>query len=215
MVVCYKGEMLEFDHVLVAVRDLDAAAVRFRTEFGLASVEGGRHTGLGTGNRIIPLGPDYIELIAVVDESEAEGSPLAAWVSRLSSGGDRLAALCLRVDHIDDVCERLGLTALEMQRRRPDGQILKWKLAGLEDALADPCLPFYIEWLVPRDQLPGRAPADHEVEPRGIEWVDVAGDAAVIQRRLLGSDLDVRVAAQGEGLNAVSIATDTGSILLA
>jgi hypothetical protein len=40
--------------------------------YGLASIEGGRHPGWGTANRIIPLGDAYIELVTVVDDEEAQ-----------------------------------------------------------------------------------------------------------------------------------------------
>ena len=73
--------MLAIDHVIVVVDDLDAAAARLLDEHGLASLPGGRHEGHGTGNRIVPLGPDYLELMAVVDADEAVGSPLGAWVA--------------------------------------------------------------------------------------------------------------------------------------
>lgn len=44
------------DHLIVCVGDLDEAARSFKDRLGLNSVEGGRHPGHGTANRIIPLG---------------------------------------------------------------------------------------------------------------------------------------------------------------
>ena len=41
---------LHVDHIIYAVRDLDAAASRFEHEFGFGSVEGGRHLGWGTAH---------------------------------------------------------------------------------------------------------------------------------------------------------------------
>jgi hypothetical protein len=67
---------IELDHVLIAVTDLAEAGNAFAARFGLVSLEGGRHPGWGTANRIVPLGSSYLELIAVVDESEAAHS---AW----------------------------------------------------------------------------------------------------------------------------------------
>src|SRR3712207_4066457 len=159
--------MLEFDHVIVAVQDLASAAERFHAQYGLASLPGGRHTGLGTGNRIVPLGPAYVELMAVVDEAEAEQSPLAQWVKDLTRDGDRLAALCLRTNDIADVAERLDTEPLAMERARPDGGVLTWRLAGLAETLEDPSLPFFIQWDVPLNELPGNAEASHMVEPLG------------------------------------------------
>jgi hypothetical protein len=44
--------------------DLDAAAERLQAELGLLAVGGGRHDGLGTRNRIVPLGDgSFLELL--------------------------------------------------------------------------------------------------------------------------------------------------------
>src|SRR5512142_3281084 len=61
------------DHVVLAVDDLDRAAARLEREHGLASYAGGRHARGGTANRIVPLGSQYLELMAVVDPARAEG----------------------------------------------------------------------------------------------------------------------------------------------
>ncbi len=42
--------------MLIGVADLAAAALELEAHCGLASVEGGRHPGWGTANRIVPLG---------------------------------------------------------------------------------------------------------------------------------------------------------------
>jgi hypothetical protein len=72
--------MMEVDHVLIAVDDLEAAAKEVEERYGLASVEGGRHQGFGTANRIVPLGETYLELVAVVDDEEAAASGFGSWV---------------------------------------------------------------------------------------------------------------------------------------
>ena len=46
---------MELDHVLIAVAELEAAAREIEGRYGLTSVEGGRHAGWGTANRIVPL----------------------------------------------------------------------------------------------------------------------------------------------------------------
>ena len=71
---------MELDHVLIAVDDLEAAAKEVEERLGLASVAGGRHHGLGTANRIVPLGETYLELVAVVDDAEAAASGFGSWV---------------------------------------------------------------------------------------------------------------------------------------
>src|SRR5437763_1726043 len=137
--------MLAIDHLMYACGDLDAAAARF-DELGLPSVAGGRHVGLGTANRIVPLAGCYIELISVVDAAEASGSPLA---SRLA-GPDRFVTWMVRTDDIAAEAARLGLDPVPMRRVRPDGVELSWRLAGL----ARDGLPGFIQWDVPADLQP-------------------------------------------------------------
>ena len=72
---------VELDHVLFAVPDLDEAAAQLKRRYGLGSVEGGRHPGWGTANRIVPLARTYIELIAVVDDAEAAEAPFGHWIT--------------------------------------------------------------------------------------------------------------------------------------
>jgi len=134
--------LIELDHVLIAVDDLDAAAREVEQRHGLASVEGGRHQGLGTANRIVPLGETYLELVAVVDDAEASG--FATWVA--AGRCPRLLGWCMRTDDLDEVAERLGLTVTDGSRARPDGTLLTWRMAGLERSADEPLLPFFIEW---------------------------------------------------------------------
>ena len=51
-----------FDHLVIAVRDLDAAIARYQ-HLGFEVTPGGKHTGRGTYNALIRFGLDYIELI--------------------------------------------------------------------------------------------------------------------------------------------------------
>ena len=206
--------MIELDHVIVAVGDLAAAAERFERDHGLSSIEGGRHRGLGTGNRIVPLGTSYVELMAVVDEAEAESSPLAQWVLETCADGDRLGALCLRTDDAGEVAARLGTPALEMSRVRPDGIELRWKLAGLEQTLADPSLPFFIQWYAPPSHQPGATPVEHRSGAHGIEWVELACDEQTLRDRLGDARVDVRAVGGDGGVRRAGIATPGGTLVL-
>lgn len=200
--------------MIVAVGDLAAAADRFERGHGLKSVEGGRHRGLGTGNRIVPLGDSYVELMAVVDEAEAEGSPLAAWVRSTCADGDRLGALCLRTDDVRSIAARLGAPALPMGRVRPDGSELRWELAGLEQTLADPRLPFFIQWHAGRDELPGATPVEHPSGASGIAWVELACDEQTLRDRV-GADLpELRSVGGAGGVRRAGIAAPGGEIVL-
>jgi len=86
-------ERLELDHVLLAVADLEAAGREIEAWYGLTSIEGGRHPGWGTANRIVPLGETYLELITVVDESRGSAERLWEVGSRGASRRDAAARL--------------------------------------------------------------------------------------------------------------------------
>ncbi len=102
--------MSPIDHVMVVVADLDDAAGRYEGQHGLVSVAGGRHEGMGTANAIVPLGDDYIELIAVVDPDEAAGNPVGRYLSqRLAPDGDGVVAVCLRTTDDTGEAERFAL----------------------------------------------------------------------------------------------------------
>ena len=147
------------DHLVVCVSDLEKASRSF-LEKGLASVPGGRHPGHGTANRIVPLGDSYIELLAVVDTSEARASRFGTWAQEASSTPHRIDALCLRADDINQVAVILGVEPIEMSRKRPDGSVLEWRVAGI-DFTIDTGAPFLVEWGVTDHELPGRTPVEH------------------------------------------------------
>lgn len=113
--------MLRLDHVVFAVPDLDEAAVRFRERFGLDSTEGGRHEHWGTANRIVPLGDQYVELVAVVDRESAAGSGFGRAVVDRAEAGDGWITFAVATEDLDGVAERLGLEVGSGSRTRPDG----------------------------------------------------------------------------------------------
>jgi len=57
------------DHVLVGVRDLEAARIAYR-RLGFAVSPRGSHIGWGTANYCVMFAEDYIELIGIVDTSQ-------------------------------------------------------------------------------------------------------------------------------------------------
>jgi hypothetical protein len=206
--------VLAIDHVIVVVDDLGAAARRYDEVFGLASVTGGRHPGHGTGNRIVPLGSSYLELVAVVDEEEAAESPFGRWVERLATGGrDAPAALCLRTDDIDAAARRTGCDALAMSRTRPDGVVLEWEVVGLELAIADG-LPFFIQWHVDEGDHPGRDRVEHRRDPVGIDWVELGADASRLHAWLGDHDLPLRMVDGAAGPHRVAVAMVDGEAVV-
>ena len=69
-----------FDHLLVGVRDLEAAREGYR-RLGFTCTPRGRHVGWGTANYCIMFPDDYVELIGVVDRTK-ETNGLDAFLER-------------------------------------------------------------------------------------------------------------------------------------
>jgi hypothetical protein len=199
------------DHVLLAVRDLDQSADRLRSEHGLGSVPGGPHPGWGTANRLVPLGDQYLELIAVVDPSSTH--PFAGAVGAAAADGDHLLGVCLEVSDIVETAARLGTTVVPGSRSYPDGAEVTWRLTGVEAALGEQ-LPFFIQWDTGRDIRMGQSVAEHATPIVGIERVELGGDGEVL-RRWLQEDVDGIATVGGPpGVRGVTIRTQTGYIRL-
>ena len=137
----------------------------------------------------MPLGDSYLELIAVVDPAEADGSTICLWVGAATQGLP--LGWAVRTDHIDDEAARLGLDIVAGARDRGDGTRLSWKLAGVEQAAADPALPFFIEW-GPGTPLPGLAQASHRGGPLKLASVQLTGDPERV-RAWLGPEANLPV----------------------
>lgn len=144
---------MHIDHLIYAVRDLDAAAARLDA-LGLSSYFGGTHPGLGTSNRIVPLGLSYIELLAPAPFD------------------DRFLNWMLRDVPLPD-------DALPMERVTPSGQTLRWRLAGVPAASIwelDRVPPVLIEW-AEGTTLPGMA-----ADPVGALESVALGPTGAIER---------------------------------
>jgi catechol 2,3-dioxygenase-like lactoylglutathione lyase family enzyme len=182
---------MRIDHVLLATADLDEEADRVSSEFGWEVSGGGRHEGHGTHNRIVPLGGGYLELIAVADADEAAGSPFGRAVQARVAEGGGLLAWCVLVDDVEAVAARLGTELVTVTR-----QGLSASITGVEEAMANSSLPFFIA----RDH--GIADPGVNTELDGIELVEVAGDQRRLEDWLGGESLPVQVVEGAPGLRA-------------
>jgi hypothetical protein len=170
---------MRIDHAIWATSDLDAAAARFEREHGLAATGGGRHEGMGTHNRIVPLGGGYLELLAIADPDEAAASPLGRFVDAAIEGWMGWAVV---VDDVDVVAERLGTDMTVIARAG-----FTACLTGVVEALTEPTLPFFLA----RDE--GTPDPGEGRAAGGLTWVEVAGDAPRLREWLGGVELPVRV----------------------
>ncbi len=180
--------------MIYAAADLDAAAARIESELGLVAGGGGRHEGLGTVNRIVPLGGGYLELLAVADREEAEGSDFGCGLLRRLARGDGLLGWAVAVDGVAPVARRLGTGITTIRRAGVSAH-----LTGLAQAMHEPFLPFFIS----RD--PGALDPGLDGDGGGITWIELAGDAARLERWLDFAPLPVRVVQGPPAVRALGI----------
>jgi hypothetical protein len=205
--------MMEIDHVLIAVTDLAVAAREMDDQHGLASIAGGRHTGWGTANRIVPLGETYLELIAVVDPAEARQSVFGQWVANGANTRGRPIGWAVRTNDIDAVGRRLGLRVRAGSRVTPAGDRLEWRSAGVEEAAAEGALPFFIEW-GRGTPFPGHAVVTHPGGAPAITRILALGDTDRLAGWLDGHVLPVLVRPGDPMLAGVVLFRADGEIVL-
>jgi hypothetical protein len=183
---------LQFDHAVIAARNLDAAVDTYR-RLGFHVQPGGRHTGKGTRNALIRFPDAYLELIAVDDRAEA----LAAGPSRvdlvryLEEAGGGFSTFALRTSgdphELDMLVARWRAAGLEVpgpnpaERVRPDGSVLRWRTAVPGGSSVRRAWPFVIEW--PDGALPpDRSALNHDNGAMAVNWIAVAGDRGIVDR---------------------------------
>ena len=174
---------VRIDHVIYATADLDAAEAVMRG-FGLDVAPGGAHEGLGTHNRLVPLGSAYLELLAIHDHSLADDR---AFGPALLRRGEGLLGWAAAVENLDGVIERLGLSVITVARQGMTAQV-----AGVDEAMREPNLPFFIERKGDRG-------------PSRIDWIEVGGDAEKLRTWLDGAELPVRAVDGPPRVLAVSV----------
>ena len=206
--------MLELGQVILGVRDLDGATRRMEA-LGFTVLDGGVHPGLGTANRIIPLGRQYVELLGVVDHALAEAQWYGQALLARITDGDRLVRWSFRTDDIDKVARAHGLVPEGRRRIRPDGRPLSWQAAGLREAATESWPPFFMQWDDPAD-FPGAIPVRHANGAHGVAWLEVATpDPERLERLRAGGEAPIRLVAGPPGLGRVAITTPGGELILA
>ncbi len=184
---------MQLDHVIYGTADLDVASARIETALGLEVRPGGRHEGQGSHNRIVPLGPGYLELLAIADRAEAEASPIGRLLLERLANDDGLIAYAVSGVEVPAVAERLGTPLHTVSR---DGMTAH--VTGVEAALTESFLPFFVGSDSPRH--PGQSGT-----AGGLTWIEVAGDAERLREWLGGAELPVRVVDGAPSIRAIGI----------
>jgi hypothetical protein len=142
------------DHVLIACADPDSAAAELEAAVGLRTSPGGRHEAQGTFNRLVWLGDSYVELMGVFDPELAEqswwGRHALAVIGRAPDRAGYMGVVVASDDLSADAAVVRGRGSVlgppeDGSRVRPDGRVVRWRLAHAASPDADLGLLFVIE----------------------------------------------------------------------
>jgi catechol 2,3-dioxygenase-like lactoylglutathione lyase family enzyme len=140
---------MRMDHVSYACEHdgLAATTERISSALGVEAVKGGVHPRFGTRNMIIPLaGHKYLEVVEVLDHPASDKAPFGQAVRARSAAGGGWMGWCVEVDDLVPFEERLGRSAVNGNRKFPDGRELVWKQIGILGLIADPQVPYMLKW---------------------------------------------------------------------
>ncbi|GAB2971540.1 VOC family protein [Nocardioides montaniterrae] len=166
---------MRLDHLSYAAGPdgLAKTAERLGEALGLEFVDGGVHPRFGTQNRILPLGGGtYIEVVEALDHPASEKAAFGQAVKARSALGGGWLGWAVAVPDISVHAERLGRTPAQGSRHRPDGVELRWHQMGTSGLIADPQLPFFIQW----ESGPELHPSAGADGSASLAALEIAGD---------------------------------------
>ena len=173
---------MRLDHLSYAAgpEGLAACVQRLGSRLGAGFTDGGIHPSFGTRNFVLPLANGaYLEVVEALDHPAVDAAPFGRAVRSRSEDGGGWLAWVIRVDDISTIEKRLGRSAAAGHRRRPDGFDLRWKQIGVNDVVADPQLPFFVQWLSDDEHHPSGGGS--HVALRGLQ---IGGDPGRIDEYL-------------------------------
>jgi len=174
---------MRLDHLSYAAGPdgLAGTAQRIGELLGTAFADGGVHPRFGTRNMILPLADHtYLEIVEVLDHPASDKAPFGQAVRARSALGGGWLGWVVAVDDISEIERRLGRESAPGNRHRPDGTNLSWRQIGVNGLIADPQLPFFIEWQSPDDLHPS-AGADQGFS---LACLEIAGDPSRVSEWL-------------------------------
>jgi hypothetical protein len=141
------------DHLVLAARDLDRGAAWLEDRLGVALAQGGRHSRMGTHNRLLHLGESfYLELIAIDPQAPPPGRPRWFALDRPEALPADRPQLIHWVARSDDILRDVAASTDAM------GEILpmerggyRWRISVPPDGHlpGDGLVPTLIQWDVP------------------------------------------------------------------
>ena len=121
----------------------------------------------------------------------------------------RLIGWAVRTPALDEVAGRLELPIRSGSRVTPSGTELRWRSAGIDEAIAEPCLPFFIAW---DEGVP--YPGFVEAPRASVARVVLGGSVDRVGAWLGEHRLPIRVIDGPAEVAAVVLGTAAGEIIL-
>ncbi len=166
---------MRLDHLSYAAGPdgLKSTAQRIGGLLGREFTDGGVHPRFGTRNMVLPLASHtYLEIVDVLDHPASDKAPFGQAVRARSAAGGGWLGWVVAVDDLAPIERRLGREAVTGNRHRPDGTELTWRQIGVNGLLADPQLPFFVQWGVPPELHPSYGADEHY----SLACLEIAGD---------------------------------------
>jgi catechol 2,3-dioxygenase-like lactoylglutathione lyase family enzyme len=186
------------DHVIVGVRDLDAATKTYTALLGRPPSWRGTHPGMGTANTLFRLENTYLELLG----PSGEGGTAAMLRARLDSDGEGLIGMAFGTDDADACARELRARGLSpsdpipgtgRDPERPHERA--WKNVILPQAESRGPLVFAIEHLSAPDALPMAEPlAAKDSIVTGLDHIVVNTQDVEATKGFYGEKLGLRLA---------------------
>jgi len=192
------SEFVALDHVIVGVRDLDAAAADYAVLLGRAPSWRGEHPGWGTANVLFRLENSYLELVA----PSGDGPFGASLRARLEDEGEGPLGFALRTESAAKCSAALrerGLVASDPVAGEGHdavtGAVRRWKNVMLPGLATRGILVFGIEHLSSPDALPVAHPtAAPDGAISGIDHVVVRSESPDTAIHFYRDQLGLRLA---------------------
>ena len=191
---------LTLDHLVIAVRDVEAASANYRRLLGRAPSWRGRHPQYGTANVLFRLENCYVELLA--PDAEGADSPWRQSLERhLATAGEGLYAIALGTDDIAvavSLARSHGLAVLDPADGEgvdlDSGARREWTNARMPEEATRGLRAFLIQHRSPADALPEARPlAEDGAAVAAVDHVVVGSSHLAASLRLwheaLGLDL--------------------------
>ena len=143
--------MKSIDHIVYVCQDLGYTRAKFQDLLGINIYTGGRHLKKGTHNALFRIGPrQYFELLAPDPERNKDID--LNWLGTDQLENERISRWCIQPDNfqkgisfMNDI-SKYHYEGIAGSRKKPNGDMLTWKLGLCNSITETDVFPFLIDW---------------------------------------------------------------------